>query len=146
MIILIDDQDGEQKSIEYLIPSNVSTKFEFFPGFGWSEFKIVFIACVIGILIYSGLGLFKKTSYVNSINTPAGAIINSEGLMEKKVPVIPGMIRIFAIIIPGAGSFFLVKRDPSNGMSLLFTVKSASEFKKRQKLYLYKYGSGTEEF
>lgn len=141
----MDELQEEQRSIQYLIPANVSTKFEFFPGFGWYEFKIVFIACVIGILIYTGLGLVKKTVYVNAINAPIDAKINSEGLMEKQVPVIPGMARIFAIIIPGAGSFLLVKRDPSNGMSLLITVKSAREFKKKQKLYLYKYGSATED-
>jgi len=140
----MDEQQEDQRAIQYLIPSNVSTKFEFFPGFGWYEFKIVFIACVIGILIYTGLGLVGKTTYVNTTNAPNGAKLDRERLMEEKVPAIPAMARIFAVIIPGAGSFLLVKRDPSNGMSLLYTIKSASEFKKNQRLYLYKYGSGTE--
>jgi len=141
----VDEQQEDQRAIQYLIPSNVSTKFEFIPGFGWYEFKIVFITCVIGILLYSGLGLVQKTIYVNAINQPVSEKISSEGLAEKKVPLIPAMARIFAIIIPGVSSFLLVKREPSNGMSLLYTVRSASKFKKNQRLYLYKYGSGTEE-
>ena len=99
---------------------------------------------MIGILIYTGLGLVGKTTYVNTTNAPNGAKLDRERLMEEKVPAIPAMARIFAVIIPGAGSFLLVKRDPSNGMSLLYTIKSASQFKKNQRLYLYKYGSGTE--
>jgi len=145
-MFLMDEQQEDQRAIQYLIPSNVSTEFEFFPGFGWYEFKIVFISCVIGILIYTGSGLVGKTTCVNTtyVNTTNAPKLDRERLMEEKVPVIPTMARIFAVIIPGAGSFLLVKKDPSNGMSLLYTIKSASEFKKNQRLYLYKYGSGTE--
>jgi len=141
----MDEQ--EKKITQYLIPANVSTKFEFFAGFGWYELKIVGIALAIGVLIFFGLGLPKKTVYVDvngSIINNSEAITSIGDLTEKRVPIISPLVRSFAIIIPGASAFFLVKKDPSTGMSLISTVKGLQEFKRRQKLYLYKYGSGAD--
>lgn len=150
----MEDMDNVEKKVtQYLIPANVSTRFEFFEGFGWYELKIVAIACLIGAVIFFGLGLITKTTYIdpNTITVemtvgedPDELKPNSNGMIEKKEQVIPPLLRAFAIIIPGAGAFFLVKRDPSNGMSLINAVRSTRLFKKRQKLYLYKYGSGSE--
>lgn len=45
-------EEQDKKTTQYLVPANVSAKFEFFSGFGWYEFKIVAIACLIGLLIF----------------------------------------------------------------------------------------------
>lgn len=140
-------EDQDKTVTQYLIPANVSARFEFFEGFGWAELRVVILACLIGTGIFFGLGMFKKTVKIDN-SVPIEMQIGAEatGLNnEARVPVIPGVFRSLAIIIPGAGAFLLVKKDPSNGMSLIYLVKSSKEFKKKQKLYLYKYRSGSEE-
>ncbi|MCT4584053.1 MAG: hypothetical protein N4A54_03925 [Peptostreptococcaceae bacterium] len=146
-------EQQEKNVTEYLIPANVTTKFEFFDGFGWHELKIVAIALLIGTIFFFGTGLITKTITMKDDNLPIEYTIgdkedvkrNSEGLIEKKVPFIPTPIRLFFIIIPGIGAFFLVKRDPLNGMSLLSMIKNTKEFKLKQKLYLYIYNSGSDK-
>ncbi|MBU3173283.1 hypothetical protein [Clostridium estertheticum] len=139
------EEQRNSRITEYLIPSNVTTRFEFFPGFGWYEFKIVVFACAIGAVIYFILGLPTKTVQINiSVEQALGAIGSAVQPNEKKVSIIPILFRIFAILIPGIGSFVVVKRNPSTGMSLMALIKSANEFKKKQKRYIYKYKSGSE--
>ena len=139
-------EEQDKRVTQYLVPANVSARFEFFPGFGWYEFKIVIIACLIGTLIFFALGLFKKTIYVDANSIPIESTIGSniDVAAELKIPYIPAAFRAFAILIPGAAAFFLVKKDPSSGLSLIYLYRCLKEFKSRQKLYLYKYGSGTE--
>ncbi|MGE4282321.1 MAG: hypothetical protein AB7G87_01230 [Clostridia bacterium] len=136
----------EKKVTQYLVPANVSARFEFFVGFGWRELFIVLIALAAGMVLFFGLGIFKEIIYVDvwgkAVEVTEG--MSLENLTEKKVSIIPTVIRFFFIIIPGLAAFFLVKREPSSGMSLLDTVKSLRDFNKKQKRYLYKYGSGQE--
>lgn len=140
-----ENQKGEVT--QYLVPSNVSTRFEFFPGFGWGEFKIVLISCSIGAILFFLLGLIKKTVYIDINNIGAEIIskTNKDGYTEKVIPYIPSIYRSILIFFPGVTAFFMTKRDPSNGMSLSYTIKSIKEFNSKQKLYLYKYNSGTED-
>lgn len=143
---MIEEQQ-EQRVTQYLIPSNVATRFEFFDGFGWYELKIVSMALLIGAIIFFILGLPKKTvnvdsnaiSFEESISTNSGEV---EQITER-VPKIPTPIRTIIFLVPGMGAFFIVKKDPSSGMSLMITIKSSNAFNKKQKRYLYKYGSGT---
>ncbi len=145
--------EDNNKVTQYLIPANVSTRFEFFEGFGWEELKLVVIALIVGAFFFFNLGFIKKTIEIDpkdiTIEQKIGADeekfkLNKNGKIEKTIPLIPTPVRIFCIIIPGALMFFYVKKDPSNGMSLREMLKSAREFKSRQKLYLYKYNSGSE--
>ncbi|NFL43538.1 hypothetical protein FDB61_17885 [Clostridium botulinum] len=138
----------DKKITQYLIPANVTTRFEFFPGFGWYEFKIVITACIIGFIFFFLLGLPKKTV---STAVPTTVTIQNQSLpqtsleiQDKKVSYVPIIIRILFIIIPGISAFFVVKRDPSSGMSFITIIKSRQEFVKKQRRYLDVYGSGTE--
>lgn len=145
-------EDQNNKVRQYLIPANVSARFEFFDGFGWYEFKIVLIACLIGASFFFGLGLLKKTIYVDMNGIPVnmteenenGLSMNEKEIIERKISLISPAIRLFAIIIPGTGAFFLVKREPSTGRSGIDTLICLKEFKKKQNTYLYKYNSGSE--
>lgn len=130
-------EDEESKVTQYLIPANVATRFEFFPGFGWYEFFIVAASLALGTLVYFILGIPSKVVHVN-------ATLLQEAT-NKRVSIIPTMVRVFFVIIPSAAAFFLVKRDPNNNMSLLYLLKGAKEFKQSQKKYLYVYKSGSEE-
>lgn len=143
----MDEHDSNV--VQYLVPANVSARFEFFEGFGWHEFLIVLITAILGFLVYSGLGGIKKTVVVNKdgisvITESKDVIIKEDGTVLKKVPLIPSVIRFLAIALPTAVSFFIVIRDPNTGMSVLTMFKSMKEFKQKQKLYLYKYDSGKE--
>lgn len=140
----------DRKITEYLIPANVTARFEFFEGFGWYEFKLVSIACLIGLVIFFSLGIFKKTVYIDlngmqiEVNSDENIKFIQEGITETKIPIISAAIRSFAIIIPGAGTFFLVKKEPSSGRSTIDTLRYLKEFKNKQNTYLYKYNSGSE--
>lgn len=136
-------EEQESKTTKYLIPANVTARFEFFEGFGWYEFKIVAISLLIGTVIFFILGLPKKTIKIDK-NPYADVTQTAKIYEDKKVPLIPGVLRAFAILLPGVGSFVVVKKDPSTGMSLMVMIKSSKEFKKKQKRYLYKYNSGSE--
>jgi hypothetical protein len=148
------DIDEQDKAVtHYLVPANVSTKFEIFEGFGWEEAKNVVIALAFGFLLYLVSGLITKTETVNikdlsptetiGLKEDANTKINGD-IITKKVNIVPMAVRFFFIIIPGGGVYFAVKRDPSTGMSLITNLKAAKEFNKKQKRYLYKYDSGTE--
>lgn len=146
------DQDQGKKVTYYLVPSNVSAKFEFFEGFGWVEAKYVIVALVIGIFFYFVTGFITKTEQFNMKDLPAtqtiglkedaNTIIDGD-IVTKKKEVIPKAVRFFFILVPGAGTFFVVKRDATTGMSLISNLKALKEFNKRQKRYLYKYNSGS---
>lgn len=138
--------DEEIKVTQYLVPANVTTRFEFFPGIGWYELRIIGISLVIGVLLFLVSGLPKKTIYVdpNGILLKTNAVSQQVKATPKRSPIIPTPIRLLLILIPGAGSFFLVKRDPSTNMSVMVTLRSAKEFKSKQRRYLYRYGSGSE--
>lgn len=143
-------EEQEKLITQYLVPANVSAKFEFFSGFGWCELKIVILACIVGFMFFYGLGFLKKSVYIEIVTDEVnvGNITynneipsDKEGYRKLKVDLIPPAFRLLFILIPGAGAFFLVKRDPISGMSLISMTKGAAAFKKKQKLFLYKYNS-----
>lgn len=143
------DSSEEKKITQYLIPANVTTKFEFFPGFGWYEFRIVLITCIIGCVFFGALSLPKKTV---SETVPTTVMVQGETLPEtkmeihdKKVAYVPILIRVLFIVVPGATSFFLVKKDVSTGMSFISILSSRQEFVKKQRRYLDVYGSATRK-
>jgi hypothetical protein len=138
----------EKQVTKYLIPANVTTRWELIPGFGWSEMRLVIAALIIGALIFFGLSQIKKTTLIDPTKAPItatiGAQLNKDGQYVKVTPVIPAMVRFFILILPGTVTFFLVKKESYNNMSLLQLYTSAKELKEKQRLYLYKYNSGSE--
>lgn len=137
----------ERKVTQYLVPANVTTKFEFFEGFGWYEFKIVLITCLIGGIFFFLLGLPQKNVPVTvpvAIQMEDSLPQTSMEIQNRSEPYIPTLIRLLFVIVPAAASFFIVKRDPSSGMSLISVIKSQQQYSKRQKRYLNVYGSGSE--
>lgn len=101
------------EEIYYLVPQNVKTRFQLFPGFGWHEILFIAAGALIGFLIYLFLGIFTSS-----------------------------LKRIFCIVFFIAISFALISPDPKTGTSLLNLVKDYKRFKLEQKLYLYAYGRG----
>lgn len=111
---MFDDNESESKRTEYLVPANVSAKFEIVPGFGWGELKHVVFSIIVGVLLYFLTGLTSM----------------------------PGPVRIIILILPIAGTYLVVKRDPTSGLSLVTNLKALKEFKNKQKRYLFKLDSG----
>jgi hypothetical protein len=142
--------ENESKFTQYLVPANVSAEFEFIPGFGWREFYIVAVAILIGAILFFLTGLITSTELIDPANLPYEKTIGlnieklsktDEGLLIIKTPIMPAAVRFFFIVIPGAGAFFLVKKEPTSGFSLYTVWKSSKEFHKKQKRYLYKSSS-----
>jgi len=92
----------------YIIPNNVITKFEFFPGFGWKELFFTAAGGLIGLASFVLLGLFTQT--------PLRLVI--------------------AIFFP-ALAFFITKPDQMN-QSLVGLMDRFLKWKKSQRKYLYK--------
>lgn len=141
----MNDEFQEKRVTQYLIPANVTTRFEFFEGFGWYELKIVTIALIIGSLIFFALGIPKHTVKVtNPLGLDTTTAIDNAQPEYKSQPIVPTLPRALAILVPGISAFVVVKRNPSTGMSFITILKAAREFKHKQKRYLYKYNSGRE--
>ena len=142
--------ENDSKITQYLVPANVSTRFEFIPGFGWNEFYIVVAALLIGVMLFGLTGLITKTELIDPVNLPYEKTIGldmeklpktNDGMLIVKKSVIPAAIRFFFIVVPGAGAFFMIKKEPNSGFSLYTIWKNAKEFNKKQKRYLYKSSS-----
>lgn len=136
-------------SAYYLVPANVSTRFEFFEGFGWHELKVVAIALAIGALLFylTGMIVTTETLKKEELTVEQRMSLNNEidgDYIALKKEVLPMPARLMFVIIPTAAAYFFVKRDPSTKLSLVKMVKFSREFQKKQKRYLYKYGSGNE--
>ncbi len=98
---------------KYLIPENVKSRFEFFPGFGFYELLITLIGVVIGAIIYFIISVFT--------NHPVALVA---------IPIVAG------------GGFMLSKPDKRTGMSVLAMIENFKQFKTRQKKFYYVFGSG----
>lgn len=93
---------------EYQIPRNVSSKFEFWPGFGWVELFITIAGILVG-LAFRYLVLF---------------IAHSQW----------GML---FVAVFGAAGYFLVKPMMAGGDSFLTAFQRYKRYMSSQKLYLY---------
>ncbi|APC08589.1 PrgI family mobile element protein [Neomoorella thermoacetica] len=91
----------------YLIPRNVSAKFEFFPGFGWFELASVVAGALVGVGLFFLSGLFTKS-----------------------------IIRFVLFVLPPGLAFFVTKQGP-NGQSLLDLIQQWRRWSMAQRRYLY---------
>lgn len=107
---------SQQQANEYLIPKNVNTRFQFFPGFGWFELGVVLCGVIIGVIIFFILNVFTNSIW-----------------------------RAFSIIVPTVIAFAIVQRDEKTGMSILSLINDYKKFNLSQKRYLYIYGKGRKD-
>lgn len=100
----------------YLIPRNVSQRFEFFPGFGWIELFLTLAGFGVGILFFFIAGFFTASL--------ARALL--------------------AVFTTGVG-FICGKGDPRTGKTVLSFIEDFRSWKMRQRRYLYYFGTGGKE-
>lgn len=94
----------------YIIPKNVKSKFEFFPGFGWKELFLSLLFFLVGIGIYFFMGLFTKS-----------------------------MFRMVVVaLITGTGALFVME-DPRTGTSFLSFITNYKKYKSRPRRYQYRF-------
>jgi len=98
---------------EYLIPKNIRTRFEFFPGIGIVELLYIVIGLAIAFILYKLTGLFTKSFY-----------------------------RLIYFVIGFLIPFALVYQEPRNGVSLLRVLKDLKKFKSKPRRYIYVHGKG----
>lgn len=94
----------------YLIPRNISSRFEFFPGWGWTELFLLLAGLGIGALMFLLLGI-----------------------------VTAGPIRVIPVMFFGFLGF-ISGQPLINESTLIEVVKSMLSFRRSQKLYLYQKG------
>lgn len=165
---MYDDEEQEKDDL-YLIPANVTARFEFFDGFGWHELFVVAIALVIGFCVFFITGIPQKTvinnsatSYINSnvSNTSTDDLNNevnnnnnnssqqtqqkSVKTKYKKVSFIPAPIRLLFVVFIGGITFMAVIKNSNTNMSVVEMFRSMKEFNNKQHRYLFIYRSGTE--
>lgn len=95
----------------YLIPRNISNRFEFFPGWGWKELLILITGLGIGGIFFLLLGL-----------------------------VILSPIRFLPILFFGGIGYIASQPVMADGSTALQIIKYYHLFSKEQKLYLYMKG------
>lgn len=93
----------------YLIPRNITKRFEFAPGFGFKELFIVLTALGIGLIVFFILGLFGVSAGIRFLV----------------------IVFFFAV---GIGAISPVMTDGSTALDML---KYMIRFIRGQKLYLY---------
>lgn len=99
----------------YLIPRNVTQRFEFFPGFGWIELALTLAGLAVGALLFLVLGLFTDH-----------------------------LARLLVVGFTTAAGFFASKGSPRSGKTILSLIKDAKIWKTAQRRYLYFFGTGSE--
>lgn len=110
------ENEAEDQLNIYVIPKNISTRIEFFPGFGMKEIGIMIIGAVIGAC--------------------AAAIFW----------FLQGSPLWFGIAVPtGAFGFFIGKPNPRTGRNILDIIKDQRDYKSKPQRYFYRYGSWREE-
>lgn len=95
----------------YLIPRNISNRFEFFPGWGWPELIMLLVGIGIGVLICFLLGFVT--------HSPA---------------------RFLPILLFGAIGYIATKPTMADGSTALQIIKYMQRYNHSQKLYLYQKG------
>lgn len=134
----------KEDKIMYLVPANVSAKFELFPGFGWKELitvsAVIFVLFIIAILV----GIPQKTTYKepSALMVTEGMTVNENGQIEIRESIVPLPVRVLFVILLSVFSFFLVRREPTSGISPIDSMKKSINFSKHQQRYSYKYNSG----
>lgn len=95
----------------YLIPRNISKRFEFFPGWGWKELFILLIALGIGTVLSFTLSLV--------ISHPACHLL---------------------IVLFGGIGYMSTQPVMADGSTALQMLSYMQKYRQSQKLYLYRRG------
>lgn len=109
-------EKGMQDDYEYLIPKNIRTRFEFFPGIGIIELLYIVAGLIVALLLFLFTGIFTKSFY-----------------------------RLIYFVVGFLVPFALVYQEPRNGMSLLRVLKDLKKFKSKPRKYIYVYGKGRSD-
>jgi hypothetical protein len=96
---------------EYQIPRNVSSKFEFWPGFGWIEFAITLAGLLAGLVLRWLVLIITHSQW-----------------------------SLLLVVAGGSVGYFLVKPFGPGADSFLVTMQRFKQYKIGQKLYLYQKG------
>lgn len=95
----------------YIIPRNISKRFEFFPGWGWQELIMLLFGAGTGVLISAMLSFITQNP-----------------------------VRFLPILFFGAVGYLTSKPILADGSTALQIVQYARRFNSSQKLYLAKKG------
>ena len=100
--------DEEKQVTQYIVPANVTTQFEFFPGFGWKQFFPVAIAVVLGIILFMILSKLET------------------------------IIRLIILVVPVVSTFALVKKgDNGMSLADMIRHMRDFKKKQNRYLYIY---------
>lgn len=145
-----DFQNVEKdEGLNYIIPANVNTKFEVFPGIGYKELAYLLAATAIGVMIFLLLGVFKTTEIIKRENVDPMMLIGltEEELLKPEITitkdVISAPIRLFACATFPLFVYFLFKTDPNTNISFYKQLSYKRIFTQNQRRYLYKLNSGS---
>ena len=134
----------KEDKIMYLVPANVSAKFELFPGFGWKE--LITVSAIVSVLfiVATLIGIPQKTTYKDpsALMVTEGMTVNENGQIEVRESIVPLPVRVVVVILLSGFTFFLVKREPTSGISPIDSIKKSINFSKHQQRSSYKYNSG----
>lgn len=140
-------EDNDKREFHYLIPANVSARFEFIEGFGFKELIIVVTAFLISLVFYAILSIPKELAYVNALGNPIENVtkemLMNGSAIEREINKVPMIWRILTVLVPTSLTFALVKKD-STGISPIESIRKFKKFRKTQKKYSYIYNSGSE--
>lgn len=100
----------DSKGQTYLVPRNVVTRFQIFPGFGWFELGAVLGGAAVGAAIFGIMSIFT-TSFLR-----------------------------FAVLVAPPGLVFFATKPGPGGLSFYDLLRVRQKWARNKKRYLYRKG------
>ena len=142
------DSSSQTNEFEFIIPANVNTRYEVFPGFGYKETAFLGLAVAVGLAFFFILGLFKTSQDIKKEDLKLEYTIGlSQEELDKpyvtiKKDVISMPIRLIVACTPSILVILLFKTDSTSSLSFYKQLSYKRKFTSGQTRYLYKYESG----
>lgn len=136
----------EENKDVYMIPTNVTTRFEITSGIGWKEIGCIILAAVLGLILSLIIGLqtvpVEREIYVENGEVSDSMLQTKKGQYEtivKQESIISPAHRLLFLIVPAGFAFMMLKKNTS-GQSALDILQNYYKYQRSQKRFEMKGG------
>lgn len=126
---------------KYMIPVNVTTRFELISGIGWKEIGMILLAGIIGAILAGIIGIqtkpVEKMMYVETdeiINEALGSKKGGYELVTVDESILDGPQRFLFVVLPALGVAMILKKNDAN-QSVWDMIKNYHRYQSGQKRY-----------
>ena len=129
-------QEQIEKEASYQIPAKMPTRWELFPGIGWSEIFVIALFFAVGMALFFLLGIPQVPVKPDEI-TMFGQTMTTAVEPNATQSMVPVQLRIVLVAVFAGIGYFLVQQG-SNGTSLLAGFVYSHLFNKSKRSFQYR--------